>query len=1265
MADMMPPKVPWDDRNSAFTQDESFRLLDAYMRSNGFADHHIKSYDDFMDVQMAQCLFEHEHEPIDAVYTDSKSKRTFRHELVIVGFRYGEPCLQEESNTLERVTPVECMLRREAYEVPLHIDFRYTIYEVFGYKEPTSKHKRKPRQTDESTDMNDESVTAPACTEKKISSTLYRDHLFDWIPCMKHSSKCALTHSPDYKHEDLYDTGGIFLPNGAEKVVVGQEEIRNNYPFVLVHPTSKVHTCEYRSYDHKRIRSTSTMDIVLTPPRDDTGSRVTMVPRVVVKIPFLSKSQIALVLAYRLMGVHDIQTMHEYICEPSDSDWFRRNIMKILQLDRDAMFLNRDEVIRRIMNERPTTDFQKATQHVDNILAGEFLPNQGYNRTDLPAKIICFTAMVRKIIRVFYGLTPADDRDHYMHRRCRMCGPMLALLARNAINQFRRKCSSSLAKAVEQLATKPSSSMPQGSGAFAVAAGSNTGPARPVNVLPLMKGSIGAQLGYALSTGNFSMQRGQNNAMNGISQPLQRISEPFSSVSHLRTIMHPMNKDSRSIKARLLDPSSWGVVCPYQTPEGAPCGLRRNLAMTTGIRVGHPTEVLCKAILLTGLVNEEGRYDPHPSRARVFVNGYLLGTVRNHCVPLGQTPETAIIDHLREMRAKQNLPIDVSIYYADSTWATVDAGEVHVSGDAGSYYWPLLRVDKLGLLREILDGKHHVGRLDLYNYMLTHRVIELINKDEETISVRLAFYPEDIAKHPPGTFTHLCMHPLQVLSVTTARGPHIEFNQAPRVVYQACMGKQSIGACMSNEKYRFDAMTHWLWYPQKPLCSTWVDRQFSEVGSCFNPVVAVMPIADNQEDSIVYNKQSLDNGMFTSTMTRTLTTVARKHGAEEEHVEVPPTGTKSMLMGSYDAIDPATGVALVGARLDDGDVAISKTVHTRVKRKMIQSDGKEISEDVESVRDRSVSCKASGTVSSVMFYDSVSGNKGVRVKTSTTCNMEPGDKAASRFGQKGVAGAIWDAVDMPFDPETGRAVDLIINVHAFPSRMTIGHIYDTIMSTLACAQGEIMDGTAWTWSHKFEDNPDSNALAEHLGDELEKRGLDRYCNRRLCDGATGKLYETTIFYGVCPYQKLKHMVRDKEHARRVGPVNILTRQPPEGRGHDGGLRFGEMERDNAISHGAAHILRDRFITASDGFMVHVCVRCGQLAQPPKQPTADQLIISSTESGMRPFCRACNSHEQILLIKLPYMFKLWIQEMNCMSMVPRFKFEPTDTLTVNK
>lgn len=1218
-----------------------------------------------MDVQLPQCLFEHERDPIETIYTDVKTGRTFRHEISIRGYRYGEPCIQEESGRLERVTPVECMLRREAYEVPLHIDFDYTIYEIINHREATVR-RRRCRQEDEPVHNHHQDPDDGKSTEKKISCTRYQDHLFDWIPCMKYSSKCALTHAPDYKHEDTYDAGGIFLPNGAEKVVVGQEEIRNNYPFVLVHPTTNVHTCEYRSYDHKRIRSTSTMDIILTPPRDDTiGNRMTMVPRVVVKIPFLAKSQLALVLVYRLMGINDMETMYDYLCDRADPDWYARNIMSILQLDRDAMFLSRDEIIRRIMQERPSGDFGKTAQHVENILASEFLPNQGYRQVDLPVKIICFSMMVRKTIRVFYGLTPADDRDHYMHRRCRLCGPMLALLARNAINQFRRKCGAGLSKAVEQLATKPGHAAGGMNAAFAAAgaSGNITGAARPVNILPMMKGGIGAQLGYALSTGNFSMQRNQNNAMNGISQPLQRISEPYSSISHLRGIMHPMNKDSRSIKARLLDPSSWGVVCPYQTPEGATCGLRRNLAMTTGIRVGHPTEVLCDAILTTGLVDAAGRLDLHPTRARIYVNGYLLGTVCDrHDVPAGQSPETMLVDHLREMRATQNLPIDVSIYYADSTWATVVAGEVHVSGDAGSYYWPLVRVDKLDLLREILDGKHHVGRYDLYNYLLSRRVVELINKDEETISVRLAFYPSDIGKHPPGTFTHLCMHPLQVLSVTTARGPHIEYNQAPRVVYQACMGKQSIGPRMSNEQYRFDPMTHWLWYPQKPLCSTWVDRQFSEIGSCANPVVAVMPMGENQEDSIIYNKQSLENGMFTSTMTRTLTTVTRRRGGEEELIELPPTGTKSMLAGSYDHIDPMTGVAFVGSRLNDGDVAIGKTVHTHIKRKTIQTDGREMVEDIESVRDRSIGCKDTGTVSSVMFYDSANGNKGVRVKTTSTCYMEPGDKAASRFGQKGVGGAIWESIDMPFDPETGRSPDLIINVHAFPSRMTIGHIIDTVMSTLACAQGEIMDGTAWTWSHKFEDNPDSNALAEYLGDELEKRGLDRYCNRRLIDGTTGLAYESTIFYGICPYQKLKHMVSQKEHARSTGPVNILTRQPPEGRGHDGGLRFGEMERDNAISHGAAHILRDRFITASDGFMAHVCVRCGRLAQPPKQPPTDQLIIASTDSGMRPFCRACNSHDDILVLQIPYMFKLWLQEMLCMSLDARMTFEDTRTLS---
>lgn len=1227
----IPAKVPWGD-GAPFTQDESFRLLEAYMRTNGFAKHHIDSYDNFVDVQMAQCFSEHP--PIDVRVEDCKSHRTFRHEIAILSYRFGEPCLQEADGRLERITPIECMIRHEPYEIPLYIDVEYSVYEIFGARpmEPNEIYRDNNKE-----DRSHE-------TTKRLSAVRYRDHLFDWLPCMKGSSKCTLTHNPDYEHEDLYDCGGIFLPNGAEKVVVGQEEIRNNYPFVLVHEKTNIHTCECRSYDQKRIRSTSTMDVTLTPPRSCSGRRQTMVPRVAIHIPFL-EAAVPLVSVFRLLGVNDIENMYKHICEDVDEPWFKRNVMNILLNDREAMYLTRREVVERIAessNSKNThvaasvsaavPDFEKSERHVRNILANEFLPNQGYADTDLQAKTICFTMMVRKVMRVFYELMPADDRDHYMHRRCKLCGPMMALLARNQLNQFRKKGQSTLRKAAE------------------VSNG------KAVDVLPMLKGNIGTHLGFALSTGNFSLQRGQN-AMNGVSQALLRISGPFSAISHLRGMVNPVCKESRNTKARLLDTSGLGSTCPYQTPEGQACGLRRNMAMTTGIRVGHLTEILCDMVDLTGMVDIGGRTNPHPERARVFVNGFLIGSV----VALrgDPHPEETFVELLKDMRAKQNLPIDVSIYFAKGAWASIPQGEVHISGDAGSYYWPLIRVDRLHILREILDGKHHVGTMDLWQYCLSNRVIELINKDEETISVRLAFYPEDISRAPPDTFTHVCIHPSQILSVITSRGTHLEFNQSPREVYQSCMGKQAIGDNMSNEQYRFEAFSHCLWYSQKPLCSTWTDRQF-QVGTCTNVTIAIMSLADNQEDSIIYNRQSINNGLFRSTRTRTVKTIERKHGLEEERIEFPPEGTKSMLAGTYDHIDKVSGVAPIGTKLTSNQVVISKTVHTKMKKKTMQSNGTETVEEIEQVRDRSVACKEEydSVVQSVVHFDTANGSHGIRVKTASTCIMQEGDKAASRFGQKGVAGAVYEAVDMPFDPETGIIPDIIINSHCQPSRMTIGHLIDTIMATLACATGEVMDGTAWAWSHKFEDDSNSNALIEHLGDMLENYGFDRYCNSRLRCGKTGKLYESPIFFGVCPYQKLKHMVCAKEHARATGPVNILTRQPPEGRGHDGGLRFGEMERDNAISHGTAFTLHDRLMTASDGFTVFVCVQCGQLAQPPKQPAADAFVISATEHGLKPYCRSCNTYENIIQYKLPYVFKLWMQEMSAMAFMPRFVFEKT-------
>ena len=221
--------------------------------------------------------------------------------------------------------------------------------------------------------------------------------------------------------------------------------------------------------------------------------------------------------------------------------------------------------------------------------------------------------------------------------------------------------------------------------------------------------------------------------------------------------------------------------------------------------------------------------------------------------------------------------------------------------------------------------------------------------------------------------------------------------------------------------------------------------------------------------------------------------------------------------------------------------------------------------------------------------------------------------------------------DMPFSHETGMSPDIIINPHAIPSRMTIGQLLECVLGKVGCMEGVCQDSTA------FEHNEDS--MTEAL-ERLKAYGFEKHGNERLVNGMTGKMMEHAIFVGPTYYQRLKHMVDDKIHSRSRGPVQILTRQPVEGRTRDGGLRTGEMERDAIISHGASAFLKDRLFNQSDAYRVHVCKKCG-------------LMAVADAQNHKFFCKSCMIPD-VAQVDIPFATKLLFQELISVGVTPRIE-----------
>ncbi|MCY4251770.1 MAG: DNA-directed RNA polymerase subunit B, partial [Thaumarchaeota archaeon] len=307
-----------------------------------------------------------------------------------------------------------------------------------------------------------------------------------------------------------------------------------------------------------------------------------------------------------------------------------------------------------------------------------------------------------------------------------------------------------------------------------------------------------------------------------------------------------------------------------------------------------------------------------------------------------------------------------------------------------------------------------------------------------------------------------------------------------------------------------------------------------------------------------------------------------------------------------------------------GDVLIGKTSPPR-----FMEEYREFESSGPYRRDTSVGVRPSegGTVDTVVMTQSDEGGRMYKIRVRDMRVPEIGDKFASRHGQKGVLGILAKAEDLPYTKD-GISPDVLINPHAFPSRMTVGMFMESITGKAAALRGSKFDGSAFVGEKMDE-----------VKQAMESRGFKYSGKEGMYDGRTGRPFDVEVFVGVVYYQKLHHMVADKIHARARGQVQMLTKQPTEGRARGGGLRFGEMERDCLIAYGASMILKDRLLDESDKSSVYVCERCG-------------LVAYHDVKLRRYVCRVCGDKAKVSSVSVAYAFKLLLQEMQSLNVAPR-------------
>ncbi|MEM2093713.1 MAG: DNA-directed RNA polymerase subunit B [Candidatus Bathyarchaeia archaeon] len=822
-------------------------------------------------------------------------------------------------------------------------------------------------------------------------------------------------------------------------------------------------------------------------------------------------------------------------------------------------------------------------RRAESILDRNLLPHIGNSPEQRYEKAHYLGEMASRVIELKLGMRGQDDKDHYSNKRLRLAGSLLADLFRVS---FRNLCRD-VKYQLERMSVRR----------------------RKLTIGAAVRhGIITERIHHALATGNWG------HGKVGITQLLDRTNY-LSTLSHLRRLQSPLSRSQPNFEARDLHPTHWGRLCPNETPEGSNCGLVKNLSLMAKISVDVDTGLIKQTLNSLGMISAKDVDVGHSAGyVKVYIDGGLAGYTDN--------PEL-LTQKLREKRRRGELIPEVSVAYFRTVHKGGVSREVYINCDAGRVMRPLVIVDKgVPRLDKATILKLKAGEMK-WNDLLVQGIVEYVDAEEE----ENCYVALDL-DHMGPDHTHVEIAPYAMLGICTSIIPYAEHNQSPRNSYEAAMAKQALGLFETNFYNRVDTQSHILHYPQIPLVKT---KPMDVLGYFERPsgqnfIVAVLSFQGyNMEDAIVFNRSSIDRGLARTSLFRVYKSESRRYlGGLKDKFEIPEPGIRGFRGEQYYRLLEEDGIVSVESYVDGNDVLVGRTSPPRFLEEY-----REFEVKGPSKRDTSITMRPTetGIVDDVFLTSSTQGSEVVKVRVREQRVPELGDKFASRHGQKGVIGMVVPQEDMPFTVD-GVVPDIIINPHAIPSRMTIGQFIESLAGKAASISGQLIDGT-----------PFSNMKQENIREILTAFGFHPGGAEVMYNGITGEKFVADVFIGVVYYQKLHHMVADKMHARARGQVQMLTRQPTEGRSRGGGLRFGEMERDCLIGHGAALLLKDRLLDESDKCSIYICEKCGYIAY-------------FDLKQRRYVCKVCGDSSEVAPVIVSYAFKLLVQELMSLCISPR-------------